>query len=791
MVSSPSQVVSLADLGVALSRLRQDRGLTVRAVARAAGIPHSTVGGYFAGRHLPPPTRPQDFAKVLTVLGVPASEHEAWFDAVRRLERRRTRASAARVPGPAADPYLGLAAFGPQDASVFFGRGELAARLLETVLTADGLVAVVGASGAGKSSLLGAGLVPLLVAGDRPYAVVQRFVPGSDPLAALRGAVAEMSARVADPAAGLARPLELSAVAPFVEPPDEPSAEPPAEPSAEPPAEPLVEPSADPSGSRKSKGSKRTILRVLIVDQLEQLWHRGVSQQVREEFLETVASLSRAEDQRVVVALRSDFFAPAAEEPVLANALAHRQFLVEPLDARGLREAIVAPAATTGLVVEPALVEELMRDAGLGVGDAGLGVGRDGCDAAGPESRSSQRVPHMVLPHLSHALAQMWHQSTSRVLTLADYAAVGRLEGAIVRTAEAAWAHVAPDDREAVRALLLALVTVEEDMPATARRLPLPTLGDQDGGKSAAYGLLDPFVARRLVSIEEDHIRFAHEVILVTWPRLAGWIEADRERLVTARVVAREAREWEAADRDPALVLRGGRLAAAQEWAGAPHQHVTETERDFLAAGRAEADRGIRQERANHRRTRGFLVAVSVLAVVALTASGALMWARVQISTERDQAQSRQLAAQSLSYAASDPALAAHLALRAEQIADTRQARSAVVSAAGSPLVSTIPGPVGPRMVAVAPTRNLLVAVGTSATANLYDIGGPAPREVAQFPAPTSAAGDAVFAVAFAPDGRRVAMAGTAGLVRVVDVTDPKHPRALGADQPISAGGGL
>ena len=69
---------------------------------------------------------------------------------------------AVAVPDPAgggACPYKGLAAFQPEDAGYFFGREELVAELVARLGRAR-FLAVVGASGSGKSSLVRAGLLP-------------------------------------------------------------------------------------------------------------------------------------------------------------------------------------------------------------------------------------------------------------------------------------------------------------------------------------------------------------------------------------------------------------------------------------------------------------------------------------------------------------------------------------------------------------------------------------------------------------------------------------------------------
>ncbi|MFD0883369.1 helix-turn-helix domain-containing protein, partial [Streptosporangium algeriense] len=142
-----------------LSLIRERAGYTVREVARATGIPDSTVGGYFSGAHLP---SSKTLTDVLGACGVRDPDTlEEWVQALLRIRR-----SPGRRPSGAPVPYRGLASFQPEDADWFHGRDGLVRLLRERVamLAGDGggVLAVVGASGSGKSSLLRAGLIPAL-----------------------------------------------------------------------------------------------------------------------------------------------------------------------------------------------------------------------------------------------------------------------------------------------------------------------------------------------------------------------------------------------------------------------------------------------------------------------------------------------------------------------------------------------------------------------------------------------------------------------------------------------------
>src|ERR1700722_18682127 len=114
----PRRIATPPDFGRELTLARQRAGLTVREVARAVGIPASTAGDYFAGRHLPPPSQPGLLPRILRVCGEtdPAQLRE-WVSALNQIRR-----GPGRRPAASTAPYRGLASFQPEDAPWFFGR---------------------------------------------------------------------------------------------------------------------------------------------------------------------------------------------------------------------------------------------------------------------------------------------------------------------------------------------------------------------------------------------------------------------------------------------------------------------------------------------------------------------------------------------------------------------------------------------------------------------------------------------------------------------------------------------
>ena len=137
--------------------------------------------------------------------------------------------------------------------------------------------------------------------------------------------------------------------------------------------------------------------------------------------------------------------------------------------------------------------------------------------------------------------------------------------------------------------------------------------------------MLGVLVDARLVSVDERTVVVAHEALIRHWPRLRGWIEADRAGLVVHRRLSDAAQDWNALQREPAALYRGARLAAASEWATDHAGDLSPVERDFLITSQAMEHRELEITKYRTRRMRvlaGVMAAlttiVAVLAVWAL-----------------------------------------------------------------------------------------------------------------------------------------------------------------------------
>jgi WD40 repeat protein len=389
---------------------------------------------------------------------------------------------------------------------------------------------------------------------------------------------------------------------------------------------------------------------LLVVDQLEEAFTLCRDTVVRAEFFHRLDAV--ATRHRVIVGVRADFLVACTRYPGLARAMSDGTVIVGAMAAEGLRQAITEPARLAGLTVERALVAQVLAEV----------EGQPG-----------------ALALVSHALLETWRQRSGTVLTLAGYEAAGGVTGAVARTAELVYAALTADQQRIARQLLLRLTALGDGIEDTRRRVARSELG-LDG----VDVVIEAFAAARLIVVSEDSIEFAHEAVLVAWPRLTGWLAEDRDALRTHRQLTEAVANWESLGREAGSLYRGARLALAQEWAARPERRATLT-----AAEVAFLDASVAAEAAEHaatmRRSRQFRrlsVALAAMLAVVTVLAGTAVWQWRAAEDQRRQALSRQLATQALSAADTDVAQAMRLSVAAYDAWPTADARGMLLSLA-------------------------------------------------------------------------------------------------------------
>ncbi len=284
-----------------LRKLRAEAdGITYRSLAQRAGYSVTTLSQAAAGEQLP--TLPVALAYAGACGGDLAEWEARWKEAV-----EESAGDGSRDDDGPLTPYRGLARFEAGDSGLFFGREQLTADLVD-LLRRRRFAAVFGPSGSGKSSLLRAGLIPVLRQAQEPGlrpAAIRILTPGE-------------------------RPAHSHAS--------------------------LLTPASPGDGGAGADT-------VVIVDQFEEVFTLCHDAAERARFIDLLLTARRPESRlRVLLAVRGDFYGRCAEHRDLADALRDANLLAGAMSPAELRDAVVKPATAAGLSVERALTARLVKE---------------------------------------------------------------------------------------------------------------------------------------------------------------------------------------------------------------------------------------------------------------------------------------------------------------------------------------------------------------------------------------------------------------------------------------------
>ena len=757
----PNQSFQLAldrfkNFGDLLRYLRRRTGLTQRELSIAVGYSHAQISRLELNQRLPDLATIS--ARFIPILDL---EHEPQVAA--RLMELADELTIQEEPSPGEAPFKGLSYFDEADAKLFYGREELAARLLKRLQAVQDdpsgqrFMAVVGASGSGKSSLVRAGLVSAL---RRLPSFMHRQVilvtPTAHPLQALAMSIHPEPASLAqiaslmDDFAREPRSLHLSASQLF-------------------------------DAKLKPRSSSRIPPRVLLViDQFEELFTLCQEEAERQAFIDNLMTAASIQDGPVcvMVALRADFYNACAPYPALRSALAGRQEFIGLMNADELRRAIEEPARNNQWELEAGLIEILLKDLGVG---------------------TNQDPQPGSLPLLSHALLETWHRRKGRTLTVSGYLATGGIRSAIAETADRIYHDEMDEEQQKItRRVFLQLIQLNENEPAneTRRRANFTELIRSPADEIVVREVLTLLADSRLVITNSSDVELAHEAIIREWPTLRAWLDEDREELLISRHLSQSAQSWERLGRDTGEVYRGARLLQARAWAETHPDLLDNIEKDFLAASLAQFgfEEDQRQRELDAARTlaetqqlasqqlRKRAIFLFIAFVLAAVMAGAALYqgnlARQSALTAQKNGQiafSRELSAAALSNLDLDPERSILLGLQAAAVTrsmngsvlpETEEALHRVLMS--SRIRLTLLGQ-GQMVVSTAfsPDGNRVAGIEKDGKTTIWDTN--TGKLLAQMPGATQVK-DAVGVqrIAFSPDGRNVAT-GDAQFVKIWD----------------------
>lgn len=533
------------ELHLALRRDVEDPDFRVLPVLGPGAAPSALEGTFLGSKH-----------------AIQFKHHGSWSAvaaAVRDSIAKKDDGALALLPH-GQSPFVELRAFGPEDAILFHGREREVTKLLE-ILRDDQrkLVAVVGNSGSGKSSLVKAGLIPALLRGRfelsghdqrRWRMIIVR--PEREPFESLLVACCDerrTGGRGPEVFEFQLRPA-LAGPRPVAD---------------------LLTASTE---------THDHIL--LVVDQLEELIQQADPEVARS----FVKALMEAIDHcpgrnlKVVLTLRADYFPNILDLGFgqLADTAARGLMALQLPDRDALREAIVRPLDLTKVRFDPGLVDRLLEAVGTGEGSLAL---------------------------LQFALARLWAERGETKIDAEAYERIGGLSGALDQHAEATYQRIDVSQQPLVRRLMVKLTVPDERGRHTRRVVTRSELLGSEGEHGPTARTLDLLVLARLVVARGDittpngvrACEVPHEELLRSWKRLAAWLAEDTADELLGRRLRERQKEWVEHGEHVDRVLTPGQLVEAREWAVRRPQDLDGALEVFFAASQRAHESAAERER--------------------------------------------------------------------------------------------------------------------------------------------------------------------------------------------------
>lgn len=443
--------------------------------------------------------------------------------------------SRRRVWDPTRSPYPGLLAFTPADTDVFFGRDHDVARLNALVDTKP-LCAVVGPSGSGKSSVVGAGLIPRL--NDLASLGSPRWLtPSFTPAEGWRGPWMTPGAGE-NPVATLETGLRALGL----------------------------------SGADCVELCQHADGRVLIVvDQFEEVF-TTLTHAARDALFDTLVALASEHLGKVVLSLRAEFLGHALEHPGLAGHLRTATLPLAPPGQSAIRQMIAEPAAIAGLRFETDVDEWLLTDAGKQPGG---------------------------LPLLAFALGELYEMRTADgLLTRRAYERIGGVAGAVGTLADRAFDPLPEAVRRQFNRVFLGLAGIDEVGGPVRRPLRLESVAEPEG-RELIDALVDARLLVTSKD-DDPVVEIAHEAVFRGWPRLRGWLNRVHDDMWAVQRMRQAAADWHGeagagdCERERGYLWPEERMAPVREALARLHaeDQLARHEREFL---RPEAERLIEE----------------------------------------------------------------------------------------------------------------------------------------------------------------------------------------------------
>ena len=452
-------------------------------------------------------------------------------------------------------PYKGLEYFdcNGEDPKYFYGREKLTDQLLDQVRQ-NNFLALLGASGSGKSSVLRAGLLHQLQLGQRLAGSedwqVQILTPGKHPLESLTLSFLDNNL------SGIDRASQLDKV------------------------ECLLQRGSE--GLRKLVQAAKVERLVLVIDQFEELFTLCEDQGEREAFCACLlGALSQIPEKLcVILAMRIDFFGKCFEHQYsgLGKKIEANVVAVPLMQQEELRQVVTKPAQKVNLAVEEELVEQILRDV-----------------KGSPGS----------LPLVQYSLTQLWQGRDHNCLQVSKYVQLGGIGGALDKRATEVYGQLTKVEQEVAKHIFLNLTRLGEGTEDTRRRVFQQDLVTAKYSQALVDKVIQTLADEKLVVTGEQVAKGAemkreavvnvpHEALIRNWLLLRDWLYESRGYLLKQREIESSASKWKEQGKKVDYLLQGKRLQEARSFKKESREiyHLSNLGSDFLR-------KSVRQQRIN------------------------------------------------------------------------------------------------------------------------------------------------------------------------------------------------
>ena len=412
------------------------------------------------------------------------------------------------------NPFPGLRAFRPDEGHLFFGRIESTLKVVSK-LKDNRFVAVLGASGSGKSSLVMSGVIPALLRenteGKKSWSYLV-FRPALNPVDHLAAELSALSA-----GAGFTQLTEQNVAA-----------------SLHNRAEGLTD-----VVGRIRKNLRQQI--IIVIDQFEELFRfnsvatEGVPCDDASDFIDLIVNAVQKPDQGlyIILTVRSEYVSECARFNSLTNLMNGSSYLLPQIPTDLMGAVIEEPVKLSGASIDRALVKVILGDV---------------------EDRPGQ------LPVLQHLMMRLWdHWSRlgdmSRPVSISDYEAVGRLKGAISQHAGKALESLDERHRNVCSRLFRAITARTDDGRELRKPERISTIAAQTGCseheiigvaevfRAPEYSFLTP--SKEIPLNGESILDLTHESIIRLWDTLRRWMDEEEASVKLYRNLATAAGQYQ------------------------------------------------------------------------------------------------------------------------------------------------------------------------------------------------------------------------------------------------------